>query len=72
MEQIEFPLLIGIKDASIKLGVSEDWLYRNWQNLPFAFKMGKSIKFSLQGMSEWIKEKQDARQGLQEGKGFLD
>ena len=58
MEQFVFDmqLLLDIKGASKVLNLSEDWLYRNWKLLPFAFKMGKQIRFSLKGMHKWIEE----------------
>ena len=58
MEQHAFDmqLLLDIKEASTVLNLSEDWLYRNWKSLPFAFKMGKQIRFALRGMEKWIEE----------------
>jgi hypothetical protein len=68
MEQLVFDMqpLLDIKQASKILNLSEDWLYRNWKSLPFAFKIGKQIRFDARGMKKWIEEQQNAGNGVQE------
>jgi hypothetical protein len=58
MEQMGLPLLLDIKDAAKVLNLSEDYLYRHWQSYPFAFKMGKQIRFSVSGIIKYIDERQ--------------
>jgi predicted DNA-binding transcriptional regulator AlpA len=60
MEPLVFDmqLLLDIKEASKMLNLSTDWLYRNHEQLPFCFKVGKQLRFSLPGMQKWIEERQ--------------
>jgi predicted DNA-binding transcriptional regulator AlpA len=47
--------LLDAEEAAKSLAVSEDWLYRNAKNLPFARKLGpKALRFSQRGMEKWI------------------
>jgi excisionase family DNA binding protein len=63
MEQLVFDmqLLLDIKEASKVLNLSEDYLYRHWNELPFAFTIGKQIRFSMQGMMKHIEERQEEK-----------
>jgi excisionase family DNA binding protein len=61
--------LLSIKEASEVLGVSTDWIYRNqrYKTLPFTIILSpRKIRFSLQGLLEWLKEQRNGRQGVQE------
>ena len=47
--------LLTAEEAAKVLSVSQDWLYRNAQKLPFARKLGeKMLRFSSQGMQKWL------------------
>ena len=62
--------LLSIKEAAEVLNVSTDWLYRDqrYRDLPFTIVLSpRKIRFSLQGLLNWLKEQQHGRQGVQEG-----
>jgi len=47
--------LLNIDQASKRLGVSRDWLYRRAARLPFTRKLGpKMLRFSYQGIQKWL------------------
>ena len=46
--------LLDAKAAAAMLGHSEIWLYRNSKRLPFAVRMGRSVRFSRKGIEKWI------------------
>lgn len=46
--------LLTIDQAATKLMTSKDWLYRNSGRLPFALRIGRSLRFSEQGIERWI------------------
>jgi predicted DNA-binding transcriptional regulator AlpA len=48
--------LLGVKEAAAKLGVTEDWLYRRSDKLPFVVRMGRNVRFSLQGIERYIRQ----------------
>ena len=50
--------LLTISEASQKLGISKDYLYRNAIKLPFVVKLGRrNLRFSEQGMDRWIRNR---------------
>ena len=47
--------LLDAKEAALLLSVSEDWVYRNSKNLPFARKLGpKLLRFSALGIQKYL------------------
>ena len=50
--------LIGVKDASHRLKVSENYLYQNSKNLPFTVRLGRRLLFSKQGIDRFIRQNQ--------------
>ena len=64
--------LLRISEAADKLALTEDWLYRHWASLPFAMKIGKHLRFSLNGIEEYIEERRYARARVQERQNLLD
>jgi len=47
--------LLGAKEASALLAMSEDWLYRNAHKLSFTRKLGrKVVRFSYQGIQKYL------------------
>jgi predicted DNA-binding transcriptional regulator AlpA len=51
--------LLKIAEAARRLGVTQDWLYRNWKNLPFAVKLSpKQIRFSAKELEDYIQQHQ--------------
>ena len=58
MAQRQEDKLLDIKEAAIRLGMSEDYLYRHFRSLPFAVPMGRSKRFSAQGIEAYLARKQ--------------
>ncbi len=50
--------LLKAKEAARRLNVSEDYLYRNSRSLPFTVRIGKRLRFSAQGIQNYIKLRQ--------------
>ena len=51
--------LLGAEKAAKILSVSEDWLYRHDNRLPFTRKLGpKMLRFSYQGIQKYLASKQ--------------
>ena len=50
MSAPEADKLLDIKEAATRLGVSTDYLYRNFRSLPYAVTMGRAKRFSAQGI----------------------
>lgn len=50
--------LLDVEEASHKLGVGKDFLYRNHARYPFTRRMGRSLRFSARGIEAYIKNKQ--------------
>jgi len=49
--------LMEIGEAAAKLSVTEDWLYRKGDRLPFVVRMGRNIRFSEQGIEKYIRQR---------------
>ena len=44
---------LSVAEAAGRLGVSKDYLYRNWRRLPFARRIGRRLLFSETGLELW-------------------
>ena len=49
--------LLNVKEAAQKLGRSPDWLYRHGSELPFVVRDGRLLRFSEQGIEEYIRRR---------------
>ena len=49
--------LLNVKEAAQKLGRSTDWLYRHSSELPFVVRDGRLLRFSDQGIEEYIRRR---------------
>jgi predicted DNA-binding transcriptional regulator AlpA len=49
--------LVDIEEASRRLGMSRSYLYRNSSLLPFSRRVGRSLRFSAQGIDYYIRRK---------------
>ena len=49
--------LLNVKEAAQKLGRSTDWLYRHGSELPFIVRDGRLLRFSEQGIEEYIRRR---------------
>jgi predicted DNA-binding transcriptional regulator AlpA len=60
--------LLTVAEAAAMLKTTKDHLYRHWQEYPFAFKLtDRQLRFSLQGIQEYIQEKRHAGARVQAG-----
>jgi hypothetical protein len=48
---------LGIDAAANRMSVSTDYLYRHAKQLPFAYREGRSWRFSANGIAEHIRRK---------------
>jgi excisionase family DNA binding protein len=46
--------LVAIDEASRRLGVSDDYLYRHSEELPFTRRMGRKLLFSSKGIEKYV------------------
>ncbi|MBF6568059.1 MAG: helix-turn-helix domain-containing protein [Candidatus Binataceae bacterium] len=49
--------LVNVEEASEKLGVKPDWLYRHHKNLPFTVRHGRLLRFSELGIDDYIRRR---------------
>jgi predicted DNA-binding transcriptional regulator AlpA len=49
--------LLNVKEAAQKLRRSSDWLYRHGSELPFVVREGRLLRFSEQGIEEYIRRR---------------
>ena len=49
--------LLNVEEASEKLGVKPDWLYRHHKNLPFTVRHGRLLRFSELGIDDYIRRR---------------
>lgn len=53
--------LLDVAQASLRLHVSRDWLYRNAERLPFTVRQGRLLRFSSVGIDRYIRSRQIGR-----------
>jgi predicted DNA-binding transcriptional regulator AlpA len=46
--------LVGVKEASRRLGVSSSYLYQHHNSFPFTRRVGRSLRFSIKGIESYI------------------
>ena len=46
--------LLDAREVAKRTDLSADWWYRHGKRLPFARKVGRSLRFSEQGLNRWI------------------
>jgi predicted DNA-binding transcriptional regulator AlpA len=49
--------LLNVEEASEKLGVKPDWLYRHHKNLPFTVRHGRLLRFSELAIEDYIRKR---------------
>ena len=52
--------LLTVEEAAAKLKCSQDWLYRKSKQLPYAVRVGRSLRFSLKGIEADIRSRMGA------------
>ncbi len=51
--------LLTVEEAALRLGTSEDWLYRNAPKLPFTVRLApRQLRFSAQGIATYLQRRQ--------------
>jgi hypothetical protein len=48
--------LLPAKVAAPRLGVTEDYMYKNARKLPFTRRMGRKLLFSANGIDAYIRD----------------
>lgn len=48
-------MLLDVDKAAERLGMSPDYLYRNHRRFPFTKRMGRSLRFSAQGIERYLR-----------------
>jgi len=48
--------LVDVEEASLRLGISQDYLYRNSGDYPFTRRMGRRLLFSSVGIDKYIRQ----------------
>jgi excisionase family DNA binding protein len=46
--------LLTVGEASSRLGLGEDWLYRHARRLPFTTRVGRQVRFSARKLDAYI------------------
>lgn len=46
--------LLGVAETARRLGVSRNYLYHNHRHFPFVRRIGRSLRFSAQGVTKYI------------------
>jgi predicted DNA-binding transcriptional regulator AlpA len=58
--QVDSDTLLTVEEAAAKLKCSSDWLYRKSKNLPYAVRVGRSLRFSMKGIEADIRSRMGA------------
>jgi len=62
--------LLKIDEASERLQMSKDWLYRNWRKLPFTVHLSpRNLRFSIKGIEQYIESMQNGKRKENERAG---
>jgi excisionase family DNA binding protein len=49
--------LIDVQEASRRLGVSTDYLYRHHHKFPFTRRVGRKLLFSSLGVGQYLRQR---------------
>jgi hypothetical protein len=50
------PLTVSIREAARMIGISDAWMYRHQEELPFVVKRGRLIRCSVEGIERWLRD----------------
>ena len=50
------PLTVSVREAARMIGISDAWMYRHQDELPFIVKRGRLIRCSVEGIERWIRD----------------
>jgi hypothetical protein len=48
--------LLDVKGTARRMGVSKDFLYRNWRRYPFTRRQGRKLLFSSAGIDAYLRK----------------
>jgi predicted DNA-binding transcriptional regulator AlpA len=49
--------LLTVPEAAKRLSVSKYWIYQNAKNLPFTVRQGRMLRFSSNGIDDYIRKR---------------
>jgi excisionase family DNA binding protein len=49
--------LLSVEETAVRLGCSQDYLYRHHKTLPFTRRVGRKLLFSAKGIEQHISQK---------------
>jgi excisionase family DNA binding protein len=49
--------LLTVDETAARMGCSKDWLYRHHHRLGFAVRIGRHLRFSVNGLDRYIRER---------------
>jgi len=50
---------LSVGEAAARLGISQDYLYRNARKLPFSLRIGRRLLFSASGLEKWVAQRRE-------------
>lgn len=54
-QPVRHPLTVSVREAARMIGISDAWMYRHQDELPFIVKRGRLIRCSVEGIERWIR-----------------
>jgi Helix-turn-helix domain len=61
------PLTVTVREAARMIGISDAWMYRHQDELPFIVKRGRLIRCSVEGIERWIRDNGEVLYDLTRG-----
>jgi predicted DNA-binding transcriptional regulator AlpA len=61
------PLTVSVREAARMIGISDAWMYRHQDELPFIVKRGRLIRCSVEGIERWIRDNSQVLYDLRRG-----
>ncbi len=49
--------MLDVEEAAVRLGTSRSYLYRHHKRFPFTRRMGRSLRFSANGIEQYIRRR---------------
>ena len=53
-------VLKNTEAAAKEVGLSKWYLYRNWPNIPAAYRAGKALRWDIEALKEWMRQQAQA------------
>ncbi|MDR4495057.1 MAG: hypothetical protein R3B74_11660 [Nitrospirales bacterium] len=55
--------------AAKAVGLSKWFLYRNWPNIPAAYRAGKALRWDVEALKTWMREQADQSRTIGKERG---